>query len=121
MSPQAAAINQALVDSVLTMRATVYQRTGGTGPYNQQIRADLPCLLQGAQRQPNATSTERRDLAKLGTLRWDASYDMPLVGIQIEIDAFPGVRWNPVAAVAWPDYAPGIGIVGRTCDVQMAG
>lgn len=101
------------------MRATVYSRTGGTGPFNLSVKTDLACLLQPVNREPAATSSQRRELASMGKFRYDAPYDLPS-NVQIEVDAFPGIRWNPIAATGWPDYAPGTGVVGRTVDVTRA-
>lgn len=121
LSPAAAGINRALVRSVLTQRATVYSRTGGTGPYNLVVKSGLACRLEAvAALTAPATNAERREQANLGSFRWDAEYELPETGVQIEVDAFPGKRWNPVAATAWPDDVPGIGVVGRTCQVTRA-
>ncbi len=116
LSPQGAAINATLVAAVLTHRATVYTRTANTGPYNLVVKSGLACRLEQVQRQPSATSTERRDLANIGTFRWDASYELS-GPVQIEVDAFPGVRWVPLAGTMWPDDVPGMGVVSRSCDV----
>lgn len=122
MGPEAIAINADFVRSILTMRATVYGRAAGSGPFDQVVRADLPCRLEEVQggRQPGATASERRELASIGTFRWDASYELPETGVQIAVDAYPGKRWNPIAATFWPDNVPGIGVIGRTCDVVRA-
>jgi len=123
MSPEATVINADIVRSILTMRATVYSRTGGSGPFDQVVKSNLACRLEEVQggRQPGATAAERRELANVGTFRWDASYALPETGVQIAVDVYPGKRWNPVAATFWPDDVPGIGVVGRTCDVVKAG
>lgn len=115
-----AGINSAIVRAALTQRATVYSRTNNTGPYNNAVKSGLACLLLPINRQPAATGAGRRELAAIGEFRYDALYDLPTSGVQLEIDAYPGVRWNPVAATGWPDYAPGIGVVGRTVDVTRA-
>lgn len=120
LSSQGASINAAIVGAVLTHRATVYTRSGGTGPYNLVVKSGLACRLEAVQRQPAATSSERRDLANIGTLRYDATYDLPAGAIQVEVDAFPGQRWNVIQATAWPDDVPGMGVVGRTVDVTRA-
>lgn len=120
LTAQGAAINRTFVDRVLTMRATVWSRTANTGPFNLAVKTGLACRLDPVNREPAATNTERRELANTGTLRWDATYELPETGVQIEVDAFPGKRWNPIAATAWPDNLPGIGIIGRSCDVVRA-
>ena len=121
MSAQSEAINQSIVDSVLDMVATIYTRAA-SGGFTVVQRADLPCRLDEVQggRSPGATAAQRRELAGLGTFRWDATYDLPETGVQIEVDAYPGKRWNPVAATQWPDIVPGIGIIGRSCEVVRA-
>lgn len=115
-------LNRTIVRSVLKMRATVYGRSG-SGTFTTVLKSGLACLLSEIEggRQPGATAAQRRELANLGTFRYDAEYDLPETGVQIEVDAFPGKRWNPVAATYWPDYAPGIGVVGKTIDVVRAG
>lgn len=115
-------INQAIVGSVLTQRCTVYSRTANTGPFNLVVKSGLPCFLEPVNRRPDATGTQRRELANMGTLRYDATYDMPETGIQIEVDAYPGKRWNPTGATSWPDYVPvnNIGVIGKTIEVTRA-
>lgn len=122
MTPQGQAINATLVRTVLTMRATVYGRTSGTGPYNAVVKSGLACRLEEIEggRRAGATSQQRRELANLGTFRYDATYDLPESGVQIEVDAYPGKRWNPVAAQAWPDIVPGIGVISKSIDVVRA-
>lgn len=114
-------LNATIVRSILKMRATIYGRSAG-GTFTVVVKSGLACLLGevAGGRQPGATATQRRDLANLGTFQWDATYDLPESGVQIEVDAFPGKRWNPVAATYWPDYAPGIGIIGKSIDVVRA-
>lgn len=123
MSPQALAINAEFIRTILTMVATVYGRATANGPYTTVLKANLACRLEEVEggRQAGATTSERRELANVGTFRWDAEYELPETGVQIAVDAFPGKRWNPVAASFWPDNMPGIGIIGRTCDVVKAG
>ncbi len=112
MTPQGQSINQALVDALLTMRATVYARTGGTGAFNRAIRTGLPCLLEPVSRQPAATGADRRALAAIGTLRYDATYAFPAEAVQVEVDAFPGQRWNTTPATD--------GTVSKTIDLTRA-
>lgn len=117
----ATAQNAAIVRSLLKMRATIYGRSAG-GTFATVLKSGLACLLTEVEggRQPGATAAQRRELASIGTFRWDATYALPESGVQIEVDAYPGKRWNPVAATYWPDYAPGLGIVGKTIDVVRA-
>lgn len=119
MSAQSEAINQSIVASVLTMRATIYTRAG-SGGFTVVQRAGLPCRLDPVSRQPAATASERRELAAMGSLRYDARYSLPESGIQIEVDAYPGKRWNPVQATAWDDNVPGVGVIGKSVDVTRA-
>lgn len=120
LSTQGAAINATLVRTVLTHRATIFTRTANTGPFNLVAKTGLACRLESVPRQPAATSGQRADLANLGTLRYDAAYTLPTASIQIEVDAFPGQRWNVIRATDWPDDVPGIGVVGRSIDVTRA-
>ena len=115
-------INATLIRTVLTMRATVYSRTNNTGPCNLVVKSGLACRLEEVEggRRPGATSAQRRELANLGTLRYDATYSLPETGVQIEVDAYPGKRWNPTGATSWPDIVPGIGTVGKTVEVTRA-
>jgi hypothetical protein len=116
-------INATLIRNVLTMRATVYSRTGGAGPYNLVVKSGLTCRLEEVEggRRPAATSAQRRELANLGTLRYDAAYTMPETGVQIEVDAYPGKRWNPTGATGWPDILPSGGVASRSIEVTRAG
>jgi hypothetical protein len=116
LTARGAAKNATIVRKLLTHRATVYTRTANTGPYNLVVKSGLACRLEGVQRQPAATSADRRELANIGTLRYDATYEMS-GSVQIAVDAFPGVRWAPIAATMWPDDVPGIGVISRSCDV----
>lgn len=122
MAGLADSINATIVRSVLTMRATVYSRTANTGPYNLVVKSDLACRLEEVEggRRPAATSAQRRELANLGTFRYDATYTLPETGVQIEVDAYPGKRWNPTGATGWPDIVPGIGTVGKSIEVTRA-
>jgi hypothetical protein len=120
LTARGATKNATIVRKLLTHRATVYTRTANTGPYNLVVKTGLACRLEAVQRQPAATSSERRDLANIGTLRYDATYDLPAGAIQVAVDAFPGQRWNVIQATAWPDDVPGMGVVGRTVDVTRA-
>ncbi len=111
-------INATLIRSVLTMRATVYGRSTA-GTFTVALKTGLACRLEEVEggRRPGATASQRRELASLGSLRWDATYDLPETGVQIEVNAYPGKRWAPIAATYWPDNVPGIGIIGRSIDV----
>lgn len=117
-------INATFGANILTMKATIYTRTPGTGPgtggFGVVARADLACSLDPAMRQPGATNATRAELANLATFAWDATYDMAEQGIQIEVDAYPGRRWTPVVGTYWPDIVPGVGIIGRSCDVRRS-
>lgn len=113
-----ARVNSTIVKKALTMRATVYGRAAN-GTYTNPLKSGLPCLLTEVEggRQPGATAAQRRDLAGLGTFMWDATYDLPETGVQIVVDAYPGKKWQPVAATYWPDYVPGKGIASKSIDV----
>jgi hypothetical protein len=126
-------INATLIRTVLTQRATVYGRTGGTGPYNLVLKSGLACRLEEVERgrRPAATSAQRRELANLGTLRFDAGYTMPETGIQIEVthevingalvaSPYAGKRWNPTGATGWPDIVPNVGTVSKSIEVTRA-
>ena len=117
MSAQSEAINASLVTTVLTMRATVYTRAA-SGGFTVVQQADIPCRLDPITRQPAATSNERRALAAMGSLRYEATYSIPDdIPVQVEVDAYPGRRWNVERATAWDDIVPGIGVIGKTVDV----
>lgn len=122
LTARGAAKNAAIVRKILTHTATVYTRTANTGPYNLVVRTGLACRLEEIEggRQAGSTGAERRELANLGTFRWDAEYDLPSGAIQIAVDAYPGQRWNVIQGTAWPDDVPGIGVIGRTVDVVRA-
>jgi hypothetical protein len=113
-------LNATIVKNVLTMTATVYSRTGNTGPFNLVVKSGLACRLEAVNRNPQATGAQRRELANLGDFRYDATYDIPETGIQIEVDAYPGKRWNPTGATGWPDIVPGIGTIGKSIEVTRA-
>jgi hypothetical protein len=120
LSAEGAAINAAIVGAVLTHRAVIFTRTSNTGPYNNAVRSALPCRLEPVSRQPAATGADRRELANMATVRYDATYVLPSGAVQIEVDAYPGQRWNVIQGTAWPDDAPGIGVLGKTVDVIRA-
>jgi hypothetical protein len=113
-------INATLVRLVLTMNATVYGRTANTGPFNVVLTSGLACRLDQVDRRPEATGTQRREMANLGTLRYDATYTIPETGVQIEVDAYPGKRWNPTGATSWPDILPDGGVASRSIEVTRA-
>ena len=117
MSAESEAINDTLVQTVLTMRATVYTRAANGG-FTVVQQADLPCRLDPISRQPAATSNERRFLVAMGNLRYSATYTIPDdIPVQIEVDAYPGRRWNVERATAWDDIVPGIGVISKSVDV----
>ena len=117
MSAQSEAINASLVQTVLTMRATVYTRAANGG-FTVVQQADLPCRLDPISRQPAATSNERRSLAAMGNLRYSAEYTIPDdIPVQLEVDAYHGRRWNVERATAWDDIVPGIGVISKSVDV----
>lgn len=116
----AAALNNLMLRVILTMTATIYGRTGGTGPYNLAVKTNLACRVEQVLRLPNATSEERAEAAARGTFWWDTGYILPEQGVQIEVDAYPGVRWNPVAGTLWPGNVPNVGVIARSCDVRRA-
>jgi len=118
LTAEGAALNAELIRNVLLHRATVYGRSSG-GTFTVVLRADLACRLEQVSRQPAATSSQRRELAAMGSLRYDAEYTMPAVA-QVEVDTLPGVRWNPLAATDWADDLPGIGPISRSVDVTRA-
>jgi hypothetical protein len=115
-------VNSTLIRTVLTQRATVYSRTANTGPFNLVVKSGLACRLEEVERgrRPAATSAQRRELANLGTLRFDATYTMPESGVQIAVDAYPGKRWNPTGATGWPDIVPNVGTVSKSIEVTRA-
>lgn len=119
------AISDAIKANILTMRATVYQRTGGSGPYNNAVRTDLACRLDtiGALTAP-ATSAERAERASLRTFMWDVAYSLPEQGTQIEITNIPiyaGQRWNIQAGTSRPSLLPGdTGPIAIEIDVRRA-
>jgi hypothetical protein len=120
VSAASEAINASIVASVLTQRATVYTRAAGGG-FTVEQQAGIPCRLDPVSRQPAATGAERRALAAMGSLRYDATYTIPDdTAVQLEVDAYPGKRWNVERATAWDDNVPGIGVVGKTVDVTRA-
>lgn len=128
-------LNRTIVNAVLKMRATIFGRSSG-GTFTVVLKSGLACLLSEVEggRQPGTSAAGRRELANLGTFQWDAEYEWPSepaptpavpnarkeVAVQIEVDAFPGQRWNPATQGYWPDYAPGAGILARSRDVIRA-
>lgn len=103
-------LNATLVRTILTMRATVYSRTAGTGPYNLAVKTGLACRLDTVNMQPAATSSQRSDLAAIRTFAYDVTYDLPLTGVQIEITSpahYAGVRWNVRSGTQKPAILPG--------------
>jgi hypothetical protein len=103
--------SDAIKAAVLTMRATVYQRTNNTGPYNNAVRTGLACRLDTLSAlSPVATSSERAALASLRTFMWDVDYALPEQGTQIEVTSpayYAGQRWNVQAGTARPALLPG--------------
>ena len=63
-----------------------------------------------------ATAADRAELANNGTFYWDAAYDMPEVA-QIEVDAYPGVRWQTQKGTFWPNVSANDTTLRRRCDV----
>jgi hypothetical protein len=123
MASKADRINARIVRKVLTMRATVWGRTGGSGAFNNALRTDLPCRLDTLSAlSPVATSTERTALASLRTFMWDTTYTLPEQGTQIEITNVPiyaTQRWNVQAGTFRPAIPPGFdGPVAIECDVR---
>lgn len=104
----------------LDMTATVYGRASVGGKYDgTPIKTGLACLLQSVNRQSAATGPDRAALAKEANFRWDPAYDLP-ENAQLEVDAFPGQRWNVRAGTMWPLMAPGEIVIVRRCDVVKA-
>jgi hypothetical protein len=124
MASRADRINARIVRKVLTMRATVWGRTGGSGAFNNALRTDLPCRLDTVNIQPAATSTERTALASLRTFMWDTTYTLPEQGTQIEITNVPiyaTQRWNVQAGTFRPSILPGSdGPIAVEIDVRRA-
>lgn len=120
MSPEA----QAIVDAILTMRATVYARTGGTGPFNNAVKTGLACRLDTVNVQPAATSSQRADLAALRSFMWSPDYDLPEQGVQVEITSpayYAGQRWTVVNGTRKPAIPPGFDApIAVECDVRRA-
>jgi hypothetical protein len=105
-----ASLNRIVLRQVLTMRATVWARTGGTGPYNSAVKMDLACRLDTLDLHPGATSSQRAELAALRSLFWDTAYDLPEQGVQVEIISpanYAGQRWNVIAGTRRPEIMPG--------------
>lgn len=105
------------------MRATIYTRTpsgASAGTFATVARADLPCLLESVSANAATTVPDRGALAALRIFRFDASYDLPSVPYQIAVDAFPGKRWTPQGNTDDVDFAPGIGVIGKTVQVVRA-
>lgn len=117
-------LNATIVRAVLTMRAVVYTRTGNTGPYNNAVKTGLACRLDTVNVQPAATSSQRADLAAIRTFMWDATYDLPDQGVQVEVTSpayYAGQRWNVVANTRRPAIPPGFdGPMAIECDVRRA-
>jgi hypothetical protein len=102
--------SDAIKAAVLTMRATVYQRTGGTGPYNNAVKTDLACFLDTLSAlSPMRTSTERAAVAAMRTLMYDVDYDLQQQGTQIEVTSpsyYAGKRWNVILDTDRPAMLP---------------
>jgi hypothetical protein len=98
--------SNAIKTSILTMRATIYQRTANTGPFNNAIKTGLACRLDVLSAlSPIRTSAERADISGVRTFMWDVDYALPEQGTQIEITNIPiyaGQRWNVVSGTARP-------------------
>lgn len=105
-------------DLALTMRGTVYTLVS-PGGYTNQVKAGLKCSLTPAPRYPASTSSERADLASAGVLEWERSYTMP-DGARVEVDAFPGQRWNVQRGTVWPDFGPDGGTINYRAEVKKA-
>lgn len=123
--PSAAPLQAAIRRSVLTMRATVWARTGNTGAYNNAVKTGLACRLDNVTAvSPSATTSERAEAAAHKTLMFDASYAMPEQGIQIEVTSpayYAGKRWNPVANTVKAEIPPGYDApISATIDVRRA-
>lgn len=105
-TPESDAIKQA----ILTMRASVFQRTGGAGPYNNAVKTDLACRLDVLSAlSPSRANPERTDISSLRTLMFDVDYALPEQGTQIEITNIPiyaGQRWNVVSGTGRPYILP---------------
>lgn len=107
----ATAASNAIKRAILTMRCTVYQRTGGAGTYNNAVRTDLACRLDTLSAlSPLRANPERADVAALRTLMYDVDYALPDQGTQIEITNIPiyaGQRFNVQANTSRPSILPG--------------
>jgi hypothetical protein len=101
------------------MSATVYSRHPTTGQYTVVETSGLACLLQQAPHQPAPAGPQRGEAAPDGVLYWHPDYAMSEYA-QVEVSAFPGVRWNIVAGSVWPDVAPGAVAIARHADVVRA-
>jgi hypothetical protein len=124
LTARGARINRSIVRAVLTMHATVYSRaTSGPdkGKFTVVERSDLPCLLTSASSNAATSVADRAALAAQRTFQYDATYDLAETGVQVEVDAFPGQRWNVQPGTADPAYAPRIGIVGKSVLVVRQG
>jgi hypothetical protein len=96
----------------LTQRATVY--TGSN--WTTVDRTGLKCSFTPADRQAAATGRDRADLALSGTLEWERGYAMPS-GARIEIDAYPGIRFNVQRGTILASLGPGNGALNWTAEV----
>src|SRR3954466_5459647 len=96
--------SNAIKNAILTMRATIYQRTANTGPFNNPVKTGLACRLDVLSAlSPIRTSAERADIAAHRTFYWDVDYALPEQGTQIEITNIPiyaGQRWNVFSGTA---------------------
>lgn len=97
---------------VLTQRAVVY--TGSN--WTTVAKTGLRCSFVPANRQAAATGRDRADLALSGTLEWERSYAMP-TGARVEIDAYPGIRFNVQRGTVMPSLGPGNGTLNWTAEV----
>jgi hypothetical protein len=117
-------INATIVKNVLTQRSTVYSRTGANGPFTTVVKTGLACFLFPVDRQPGATSSQRADLASLRRFMWDATYDLPETGVQIEVTSparYAGRRWNIQSGTHTPADLPGSeNPAAMECDVRRA-
>jgi hypothetical protein len=103
--------SNAIKNAALTMRATVYQRTANSGPFNNAVKTGLACRLDVLSAlSPIRTSPERADISAHRTLMYDVDYALQQQGTQIEITNIPtyaGQRWNVVAGTDRPYILPG--------------
>lgn len=106
--------------------ATFKGRTGGTGPYNQTVQANVACRLAHINRQPAATASERRELAAIRVLMWDPAFSPTTEALRVTVAGVTGpdgvtlaewqVNAGTLATMRGPDGQP----IYKRADVTRA-